>query len=59
MATPIRETPVLYGKDAKRFLQEVAANARRDHSVAFARAKATFDRLTWKDSLTGHAKPNR
>lgn len=26
MATPIKETPILYGKDSDRFLEEVKAN---------------------------------
>jgi len=44
MATPIKETPVLYGKDAKRFLEQVEANLKADHSREFERAKAVWDR---------------
>ena len=55
MAKPIKETPVLYGKEAVRFLRQVAANARRDHSAAFARAKAVYDRFERKVPATGHA----
>jgi hypothetical protein len=54
MAKPIKETPVLYGKQAMRFLRAVAVNERRDHSAAFARAKAVYDRFTGKTQATGH-----
>jgi hypothetical protein len=46
MAKPVKETPVLYGKEATRFLREVTVNEKRDHSVAYARAKAVYDRFT-------------
>jgi hypothetical protein len=59
MATQIKDTPILYGKDARRFLREVAQNEKRDHRPEYDRAQATFDRLAWKDSDTRHAKANR
>jgi len=46
MAKPIKETPVLYGKDATRFLHEVKENLDRDHSSAYTRAQAVYDRFT-------------
>lgn len=54
MATPIKDTPVLYGKDATRFLREVTANEKRDHSAAYARAQAVYDRFAGKSQATGH-----
>jgi hypothetical protein len=59
MATPIKETPVLYGKDAMRFLREINANAKRDHRAEFARIQATCERLKWNDAPSCHGKPNR
>ena len=46
MALPIKETPVLYGKDAARFLRDVARNLRRNHTASYRRAKNVFDRAT-------------
>jgi hypothetical protein len=54
MAKPIKETPVLYGKEATRFLREVTLNEKRDHSVAYVRAKAVYDRFMGKTQVTGH-----
>jgi hypothetical protein len=54
MAKPIKETPVLYGKEATRFLRDVTANEKRDHSAAYARAKAVYDRFGSKAHATGH-----
>ena len=45
MAKPIKDTPILRGIDARRFLQEVSANEQKDHSDAYARAQAVFDRF--------------
>ena len=59
MAKPIKETPVLYGKDAERFLREVARNEKQDHRAELARIQSTCARLNWKDSLTCHAAKNR
>ncbi|MEI8121966.1 MAG: hypothetical protein WCI20_07925 [bacterium] len=55
MAKPIKETPVLYGKEATRFLREVTVNVKRDHSETYARAQAVYDRFTKKAPATGHA----
>lgn len=55
MAKPIKETPVLYGKEATRFLREVTVNVKRDHSATYARAQAVYDRFTKKAPATGHA----
>lgn len=59
MATPIKETPVLYGRDAERFLRNVADNARRDHRAEYERAKATFERLDWRENQSRDARPHR
>ena len=56
MAKPIKETPVLLGKDALRFLREVEANAKRDHSASFERAKAAYDRFQAKTHLTANVQ---
>ena len=45
MSRPIKETPILRGKDAVRFNLAVEANLKRDHSASFERAKATYERL--------------
>jgi len=46
MAKPIKETPVLKGKDAANFLKAVAANSKQKVSAeAAARIKSNFDRL--------------
>jgi len=45
MARPIKETPVLYGKDAERFLKEVDQNLKRDHKKEFIRCMASAERL--------------
>lgn len=55
MAKLIKETPVLYGKEATRFLREVTVNVKRDHSASYARAQAVYDRFTQKAPSTGHA----
>lgn len=56
MAKPIKETPVLYGKDADRFLRQVARNAKRDHAPAFARAKAVYERFAEKAQASSHVQ---
>lgn len=43
MAKPIKETPVLRGKAAVQFLEQVEANERQDHSAAYSRAKAVYN----------------
>ena len=43
MATPIKETPVLHGEDAKKFLRKVSKNLKKDHSKEFERARAVYD----------------
>ena len=48
-----------FGKDAERFLREVARNEKRDHRPAYDRAQATLGRLAWKDSDTRDATANR
>ena len=54
MAKPIKEPPVLYGKDATRFLSEMKANGKRDHSSAYTRAQAVYDRFTGKAPSARH-----
>jgi hypothetical protein len=56
MAIPIKATPVLRGKNALRFLRQVESNAKKDHSVSFERAKATYDRIEAKIRLTSHGQ---
>ena len=46
MSKPIKATPILTGKDAKRFLKAITENEKRDHSKAFARAQAAFQAFT-------------
>ena len=58
MAKPIKETPVLYGKEATRFLRDVTVNEKRDHSTAYARAKAVYDRFGSQTHATGHVHAN-
>lgn len=53
MATPIKETPTLRGKDAKKFLRKVSRNLKKDHSKAFERAKAVYDPFA-KSGVTVH-----
>ena len=43
MAKPIKETPVLKGKAAVQFLEQVKVNERQDHSAAYSRAKAVYN----------------
>ena len=46
MAKPIKETPVLKGKDAKNFLEEVEHTKHKKVSEAVAiRMKTNYDRL--------------
>ncbi len=45
MAKPIKETPVLKGSEATRFMHEVEANEKCDHSASYARAQAVFDQF--------------
>jgi hypothetical protein len=47
MATRIKETPVLYGKAAMKFLREINVNAKRDHRAEFARMQAACKRFKW------------
>ncbi len=54
MAKPIKETPVLYGEDAAQFLRDLSENAKRDHSVAYARAKTVFNRFMGEAQSVGH-----
>jgi hypothetical protein len=42
MATKIKDTPILFGDDAERFLEMVKENLKKDHSKAFERAKKVY-----------------
>lgn len=55
MAKPIKDTPVLYGKHASRFLREVRENAKQDHAAAFARAKTVYERFEGHARGSNHA----
>ena len=48
MATPIRETPTLHGKDTEKFLRQVSKNLKKDHSKAFEQAAEVYGRWTKK-----------
>jgi hypothetical protein len=43
MAIPIKETPVLRGKAARKFLKDVAENLKKDHTKEYLRAKQAYD----------------
>ena len=43
MARKIKDTPNLYGEDAKKFLKDVEKNLKKDHTEAFNRAKKVYD----------------
>jgi len=46
MAKPIRETPVLRGKDAKKFLSEIKKNEHRKVSAAdYQKAKKNYEEI--------------
>jgi len=55
MAKPIKDTPVLYGKEATHFLREVAENAKRNHTAAYLRAKKVYDQVNGKPISICHA----
>jgi len=55
MAKPIKETPILHGKEAERFIARVESNERRDFSESFARAKDVFDRFQAPVTPANHA----
>ncbi len=55
MAKPIKETPILHGKEAERFITRVENNERRDYSKSFARAKDVFDRFQVQVTAANHA----
>ena len=59
MAKPIKDTPVLFGKEATRFLREVAQNTRRNHSAAYLRAKRVYDQVNGKPLSMCHASVSR
>ena len=46
MAKPIKETPILKGADARKFMENMAASAsKKVDDVTKAKIKASFDRL--------------
>ena len=45
---PIKDTSVLRGKDAEKFLKDVEANLKKSHSKKFKRAKKVYDKATPK-----------
>jgi len=49
MATEIKDTPILYGEDAEKFLKDVDNNLKKDHSESFNRAKTLYG--SCKDKL--------
>lgn len=52
MARPVKETPVLKGKDAEHFEKQVKENERRSVSEEeYRRARETFRRVTSKGIL--------
>lgn len=42
MATPIKETPILYGEDARRFLEAIK-NPKKASPEEIARIKASYE----------------
>ena len=54
MSKPIKETPVLRGRVAERFLRDVEVNLKHDHSASFERAKVScksFKMRGWTSDL--------
>lgn len=52
MAQPIKETPVLTGRDARRFEQDIKKNEnKRISSKEFEKAKKIFEQVKSKSSL--------
>jgi hypothetical protein len=50
MAKPIKETPILYGKDAKRFLKEIQDNeSKKISNKEYRRAMTIFDKVAKKN----------
>lgn len=46
MAKPIKETPVLYGKDSDRFLKEVRENENKKISeTEYKKAVSTYEKI--------------
>ncbi len=48
MATPIKETPILYGEDAERFLKEAIENEKPENKVSqeeFDKAMEDYNEL--------------
>jgi hypothetical protein len=54
MALPIKETPILYGKHAEKFLRDIAANIEdyknnpEKYKEAIERAKKAYDKMKEK-----------
>ena len=55
MAKRIKETPILYGTEATRFLREIARNAKHDCASEYLRAKKVFDQVNNKRRTPSHA----
>jgi hypothetical protein len=50
MAKPIKETPILYGKNAKRFLKEIKENeSKKISNKEYRRAMTIFDKVVKKN----------
>ena len=45
MAKPIKDTPVLKGKDAKNFLKNLKQNTTKANAEEIAKTKANFSKL--------------
>ena len=58
MARPIKETPVLRGRDAVQFEAKVSLNASRDHTAEYQRAKAEYSRVTRGTGTCGSVSAN-
>jgi len=58
MSLPIKETPILRGKAAKKFLADVEENLKKDHSKEFARAKKVFDSVGDPQTMLGAKDEN-
>ncbi|MCR4293249.1 MAG: hypothetical protein NUV76_10285 [Candidatus Kuenenia sp.] len=57
MATPIKETPILYGEDSDRFLKEIAENEEKKVSrKEYDSAMKIYHKVTASNSFDGIIK---
>lgn len=56
MAKPIKDTPVLKGKAAVQFLEQVKANEKQDHAEAYSRAKSVYNNFVASSQGQSHVR---